>query len=517
MSTSAPPDAPPALRARHLRKQFPGVVANEDVSLTLRAGTVHAIVGENGAGKSTLMKLLYGMHRPDSGEIHLDGEPVRFTSPREAIAAGLGMVHQHFMLADNLSVLENVVLGAEPGRAGVLDLPAATRRVEELCANLGVRVHPHAETGGLSVADRQRVEIVKALYRGARILILDEPTAVLVPQEVERLFVSLDRLRTRGLSILFISHKLDEVLAVADDVTVIRRGVTVADSLQANEVSSRELAHLMIGAELVRTERPAHPADQTARRVALGLEEVSLRLSDGRQALDAVCLDVGEGEVVGIAGVEGNGQTELIECAAGLRRPDHGTLTLFGRNITGTTLRRRRADGVALVPEDRHRQALLLEAPVWENRMLGRQSAPPNSRRGWLTRRAARRDTEHLMRDYDVRARDADVAAASLSGGNQQKLVIGRELAAEPKVLLAAHPTRGVDIAAQQQIWRRIEEAAAAGAGVLLVSADLDELLSRSDRLLVMLRGRIVAQVDPRRTSTEELGVAMSGAGESAR
>ncbi|MFD1538758.1 ABC transporter ATP-binding protein [Nonomuraea guangzhouensis] len=502
--------APPALRVRHLRKQFPGVVANEDVSLTLRAGTVHAVVGENGAGKSTLMKLLYGMHRPDSGEIHLDGEPVRFTSPRDAIAAGLGMVHQHFMLADNLSVLENVVLGAEPGRAGVLDLPAATRRVEEVCADLGVTVDPHAETGALSVADRQRVEIVKSLYRGARILILDEPTAVLVPQEVERLFASLDRLRTRGLSILFISHKLDEVLAVADDVTVIRRGVTVADSLPANEVSSRELAHLMIGAELVRTERPARPAG----RLALRLEEVSLRLADGRQALDSVSLDVREGEVVGIAGVEGNGQTELIECAAGVRRPDRGRLTLFGQDVTGTNLRWRRAAGVAVVPEDRHRQALLLEAPLWENRMLGRQSAPPNSRRGWLTRRAARRDTERLMRDYDVRVRDAGVAAASLSGGNQQKFVIGRELAGGPKVLLAAHPTRGVDIAAQQQIWRRIEDAVAAGAGVLLVSADLDELLTRSDRLLVMLRGGLVARVDPRRTSAEQLGMAMSGARE---
>ncbi|GAA3606060.1 ABC transporter ATP-binding protein [Nonomuraea rosea] len=502
-----------ALTATNLRKQFPGVVANQDVSLTLRAGTIHAVVGENGAGKSTLMKLLYGIHRPDAGEIHVNGERVSFASPKDALAAGLGMVHQHFMLADNLSVLENVILGAEPRKAGSTDVSSAVRGIEAICADLGVKLDPHAPVGDLSVADRQRVEIVKVLYRGARILILDEPTAVLVPQEVDRLFANLTRLTDRGLSILFISHKLDEVLSVADDVTVIRRGVTVADSLRAEQVSARELAHLMIGAELT-APGPARSRERSGDRTSLRLENVGLNPVPGRQALHEVTLELREGEIVGIAGVEGNGQTELIECASGVRRPDSGRLTLFGQDITAMDTRRRRSAGMAVVPEDRHRQALLLEAPLWENRMLGWQTHTPNSRKGWLRRKAARRDTERLLGDYDVRAHHPDVAASALSGGNQQKLIIGRELSHDPQVLLAAHPTRGVDIAAQQSIWQHIERAVSRGMSVLLISADLDELLTRSDRLLVMLRGRLVAEADPREIDAARLGMAMSGATE---
>ncbi|MDT0308148.1 ABC transporter ATP-binding protein [Streptomyces sp. DSM 44917] len=494
---------------RGITKRFPGVVANHDIDITVRRGTVHALVGENGAGKSTLMKILYGMQRPDEGTIAVDGEQVSFRSPADAIARGIGMVHQHFMLADNLTVLENVVLGAE--RAHGIGA-AARRRITELSDTYGLGVRPDALVEEIGVADRQRVEILKVLYRGARTLILDEPTAVLVPQEVDALFRNLRGLTSEGLTVLFISHKLGEVLSVADEVTVIRRGTTVG-TVAPDQTTPKQLAELMVGSELpVPETRESTVTDQPMLTVS-GLH-LSGRDSDGllREVLADIEFTIHRGEVLGIAGVEGNGQAELVEAIMGIRRPDGGTVTLDGQDISQAPTRRRREGGIGYIPEDRHRHGLLLEAPLWENRMLGHVTEPPSSRGPWLTARDARRDTERIVAEYDVRTPGIEVTAGSLSGGNQQKLIIGREMSHHPKVLIAAHPTRGVDVGAQAQIWDQIRQARREGLAVLLISADLDELIGLSDSLRVMYRGRLVAEADPAAVTPEELGTAMTGA-----
>ncbi len=485
------------------------MVANHDIDITVRRGSVHALIGENGAGKSTLMKILYGMQRPDEGTIAIDGETVDMHSPADAISRGIGMVHQHFMLADNLTVLENVVLGAEK-RHGIAG--RARARIKEISDAYGLGVRPDALVEDLGVADRQRVEILKVLYRGARTLILDEPTAVLVPQEVDALFENLRELKSEGLTVIFISHKLGEVLAVADEITVIRRGTTVA-SVEPGSVNSKQLAELMVGSEL--------PSPQTSESTVTDVPVLSidaLRLcatdSDGteRTVLDEIGFTIHRGEVLGIAGVEGNGQSELVEAIVGIRHPDSGSIVLDGQDITGAPTRTRRESGLGYIPEDRHRHGLLLEAPLWENRMLGHVTEPPNSRRGLLDPKAARQDTERIVEEYDVRTPGIEVTAASLSGGNQQKLIVGREMSHAPKLLIAAHPTRGVDIGAQTQIWEQIRQARREGLAVLLISADLDELIGLSDTLRVMYRGRLTADADPATVTPEELGSAMTGA-----
>ncbi len=487
-------------------------MANSDVDITVRHGHVHAIVGENGAGKSTLMKILYGMQRPDEGTIVVEGQQVVFASPADAIDAGIGMVHQHFMLADNLTVLENVVLGSEPRRGVRLDFAKARRRIGEISDAYSLGVRPDALVEELGVGDRQRVEILKVLYRGARVLILDEPTSVLVPQEVTELFENLAELTAEGLTVIFISHKLDEVLAVADEITVVRQGTTVA-TVQRGEVSSHELAELMVGSELPVPER----RDSTVTDVeVLAVEGLTLRTTEGRVLLEDVSFTLHRGEVLGIAGVEGNGQVELVEALLGLRQPESGRILLGGQDATHWSTRRRREDGVGYIPEDRHRQGLLLEAPLWENRMLGHQTREPNASGPWIDRGGARRDTQRIVTTYDVRTPSIDVNAAALSGGNQQKLIVGREMSGDPVVLIASHPTRGVDVGAQAAVWEHLRTARAAGLAVLLVSADLDELIGMSDTLKVMLRGRLVADVDPRSVTPEELGSAMTGAGEAA-
>ncbi|MGC9667997.1 ABC transporter ATP-binding protein [Planosporangium sp. 12N6] len=513
MSTDVAPAAPPAgageppaVQLRGITKRFPGVVANHDIDLSVRRGSIHAIVGENGAGKSTLMKTLYGMHRPDSGEILIDGERVVFGSPQQAIKAGIGMVHQHFMLADNFTVLENIVLGAEKLH-GIGD--AAARRIREISGQYGLGVDPEALVENLGVGDRQRVEILKVLYRGARVLILDEPTAVLVPQEVDALFDNLRQLTREGLTIIFISHKLHEVLAVADAITVIRRGTTVA-SVDPREVTSRQLATLMVGSELPSPE--ARESTVTSDQ-ALSVIDLSVHTPDGRPLVDGVSFTIHRGEVVGIAGVEGNGQAELIEAIMGMR-PATGQVRLDGADISDWSTRARREAGLGHVPEDRHRQGLLLEAPLWENRILGHQTEQPNARGPLLDIRGARRDTARIVADYDVRTPGIDVPVGALSGGNQQKLIVGREMSHTPKVLLAAHPTRGVDVGAQAAIWEHIKRARREGMGVLLISADLDELIGLSDSLKVIFRGRFVAEADPATVTPEQLGLAMTGAGE---
>ena len=499
-----------AVELRGITKRFPGVVANRDIDIAVRPGQIHAIVGENGAGKSTLMKTLYGMHKPDEGTISVNGREVHFSSPADAIAAGIGMVHQHFMLADNLTVLENIVLGSEPTRGGRLDTRAGRARIKEISDSYGLGLNPDELVENLGVGARQRIEICKVLYRGARILILDEPTAVLVPQEVDELFDNLRGLTAEGLTVLFISHKLDEVLAVADEITVIRRGTTVR-TVDPKAVTARQLAELMVGSELPVPELRESTVTDV---VELAVEEVTARAPDGRVIVDTASFVIHRGEIVGLAGVEGNGQAELVETIMGMRPLESGRITLGDRDISAWQTRPRREAGISYIPEDRHRYGLLLESPLWENRMLGHQTERPNARGPLIDRAGARRDTRRIVDEYDVRTPSIDVAAASLSGGNQQKLIVGREMTGEPKVLIAAHPTRGVDVGAQAAIWAHLRDARASGLAVLLISADLDELIGMSDTLWVILRGRLVTEVDPHTVTPEDLGAAMTGAGE---
>ncbi|MFF3461263.1 ABC transporter ATP-binding protein [Streptomyces sp. NPDC002619] len=543
-ASSSPPltaESTVAVELAGITKRFPGVVANHDIHLTVRKGTVHALVGENGAGKSTLMKILYGMQKPDEGTIAVDGAQVSFGSPADAISRGIGMVHQHFMLADNLTVLENVVLGSEKlhGIGG-----GARKKIKEISDRYGLGVRPDTLVENLGVADRQRVEILKVLYRGARILILDEPTAVLVPQEVDALFDNLRELTSEGLSVIFISHKLGEVLSVADEITVIRRGTTVGTAIPA-ETTSRQLAEMMVGSELPTPETAestvtdravievrgltvfarggaslgevgalAETATPGAAGAAAGGDVLTEAATpgDAKRVLDDVTFTIHAGEVMGIAGVEGNGQTELIDALIGTKNADSGTIRFLGEDITPWPTRKRREQGVGYIPEDRHRQGLLLEAPLWENRILGHVTEKPNAKGFWLDPKGAQADTRRIVEEYDVRTPGIDVTAASLSGGNQQKLIVGREMSHDPKFLIAAHPTRGVDVGAQAQIWDRIREARRAGLAVLLISADLDELIGLSDTLRVIYDGRLVADADPATVTPEELGSAMTGA-----
>jgi simple sugar transport system ATP-binding protein len=455
------------------------------------------------------MKILYGMQQPDEGTITVGGEQVTFHNPGDAIARGIGMVHQHFMLADNLTVLENVVLGAEKlhGIGG-----RARARIQEISDAYGLNVRPDVLVEDLGVADRQRLEILKVLYRGARTLILDEPTAVLVPQEVDALFDNLRELKAEGLTVIFISHKLGEVLSVADDITVIRRGTTVG-TVDPRSTTPKQLAELMVGSELPTPQSEDSTVTDVPMLTVDGLHLTRTDL-DGveRIILDDISFTIHRGEILGIAGVEGNGQSELVEAIMGIRRPDHGAVTLDDTDISQAPTRSRREAGIGYIPEDRHRHGLLLEAPLWENRILGHVTEKPNSRGPLLDTGAARTDTERIVQAYDVRTPGIEVTAASLSGGNQQKLIVGREMSHRPKLLIAAHPTRGVDVGAQAAIWDHIRNARREGMAVLLISADLDELIGLSDTLRVMFRGRLVADADPATITPEELGSAMTGA-----
>jgi simple sugar transport system ATP-binding protein len=496
-----------AVRLRGIGKSFPGVVANHDVDIDVRSGTVHALVGENGAGKSTLMKILYGVQRPDEGSVEINGEQVVLHSPADAIKHGVGMVFQHFMLADNLTVTENVVLGAEK-LYGIGD--RARAKIEELSDAYGFGLSPDDLVEDLGVGQRQRIEILKVLYRGAKIIILDEPTAVLVPQEVDALFGNLRELKAQGFTLLFISHKLDEVLAVADDITVMRRGTTVA-SVQPDQVTARQLAELMVGSELP---SPSTEESTVTDVVQLTLENVTLAGAGSRALLDDVSLRIHRGEVLGIAGVEGNGQTELVELIMGMRPATSGQVLLGDENITDWTTAARRRAGIGYVPEDRQRHGLLLDFPLWENRILGHQDRPPSVRGPWINKAGARKDSERIVEQYDVRTPSIDTTARALSGGNQQKFVVGREMSGDPVLLIASHPTRGVDVGAQAAIWDHIRDARRRGLAVLLISADLDELIGLSDQIQVILRGRLVGEFDPDSVTPEQLGSAMTGAGD---
>ncbi len=496
-----------AVRLRGIGKSFPGVVANHDVDIEVRSGTVHALVGENGAGKSTLMKILYGVQKPDDGTIEINGDEVVLHSPADAIKQGVGMVFQHFMLADNLTVVENVVLGAEK-LYGIGD--RAKAKIKELSEAYGFGLSPDDLVEDLGVGHRQRIEILKVLYRGAKIIILDEPTAVLVPQEVDALFGNLRELKAQGYTLLFISHKLDEVLAVADDVTVMRRGTTVA-SVHPKEVTARQLAELMVGSELP---SPSTEESTVTEDVQLTVENVTLAGSGERNLLDDVSLRIHRGEVLGIAGVEGNGQTELVELVMGMRPATSGQVRLGDKDITEWSTADRRNAGIGYIPEDRQRHGLLLDFPLWENRILGHQDRSPSSRGPWINKSGARKDSERIVEQYDVRTPSIETTARALSGGNQQKFIVGREMSGDPVLLIASHPTRGVDVGAQAAIWDHIREARRQGLAVLLISADLDELIGLSDQIQVILRGRLVGEFDPDTVTPEQLGSAMTGAGE---
>ncbi len=502
----------PALQLENITKRFPGVLANDRVNLTVAKGEIHAICGENGAGKSTLMNVVYGMLPADEGRILVNGTEMQFRSPRDALAVGIGMVHQHFMLADNLTVLENIILGYEPTRgAGRIDFALARRLISELSEAYGLEVGLDEPVENLGVGERQRVEIIKVLYRGARILILDEPTSVLVPHEVEELFRNMREICSRGETIIFIDHKLDEVLEIAETISVLRAGRTVA-TVKPADVTPHDLAELMVGSEL-----PTPGARTTTTQEAVALKVQNLSVISGedsnRQIVSDVNLEVHKGEIVGVAGVEGNGQLELVEALLGIRQPSAGRVDLAGEDITDWPVRRRREAGVGYIPEDRHRRGLLLPAPLWENAMLGHQGKEPYSRHHyWLNPKGARNKTRELIAAFDVRTPGPDVAAHALSGGNQQKLIVGREMIMAPRLLIAAHPTRGIDVGAQAAVWETLRQARQEGLAVLLVSADLDELIGLSDRLLVIFRGRISAELDPMTVTPRELGAHMTGA-----
>lgn len=499
----------PAIELIGITKRFPGVIANDNVNLSVEQGEVHAICGENGAGKSTLMKILYGMQQADEGEMRVAGKKVEFSSPTDAIAQGIGMVHQHFMLADNLSVLENVILGSEPVKSGGrIDFATAEQHIAEVGRSYGLDVDPNDLVETLEVGEQQRVEIIKVLYRGAKILILDEPTAVLVPQEVEELFNNLRQLKRDGATIIFIDHKLQEVLEIADRITVLRRGKTI-DTVNAADVTAADLAELMVGSELPSPETShSTVTDETA----LEVRNLTVNGADGRPVVDGVSLRVHKGEIVGIAGIEGNGQTELVDAIVGTAEADTGTISLLGNDITRASVRDRRKAGLGYVPQDRHREGLLLDASLWENAALGHQTSAPFARGFWIDRKGARARTEEIRSEFDVRSPSVEVSARALSGGNQQKLIIGREMTAEPDVLIAAHPTRGIDVGAQADVWNDIREARGKGLATLLISADLDELIGLSDTIVVMFHGKLVATLDPAEVTPRLLGGYMTGA-----
>ena len=503
---------PNAIELKGITKRFPGVLANDNVNLTVAEGEIHAVCGENGAGKSTLMKILYGMQPADEGTMELFGEEKNFTSPNEAIDAGIGMVHQHFMLANQLTVLENVILGAEPTKpGGLIDFAEASTHLEEVGKAYGLTVDPSDLVETLEVGERQRVEIIKVLFRGAKILIFDEPTAVLVPQEVEELFRNMRELKANGATIIFIDHKLEEVLEIADTITVLRQGRTVA-TVKPSDVSASDLAELMVGSELPKPQLSDAKAQET---VGLHLDEVTVLGEDNRPIVDNVSLSVHCGEILGIAGVEGNGQHELVGAILGTQSVNSGEIALMGDNISNQSVRKRRENGLGYIPQDRQEEGLLLTAPLWENAALGHQTAKPfsNGWRQWfIDRVGSRTQTERIREEYDVRTPNIEVSAHALSGGNQQKLIVGREMVSQPSVLVASHPTRGIDVGAQASVWGQIREARSQGLATLLISADLDELIGLSDSIVVMFRGQIVAQLDPSEITPRTLGAYMTGA-----
>jgi general nucleoside transport system ATP-binding protein len=496
----------PLLELKGITKRFPGVVANDGVDFDLQKGEVHALLGENGAGKSTLMNILYGLYHPDEGEFRLNGKPLRINSPREAIDSGIGMVHQHFMLIPVMTVAENIVLAAEPTKGPFLDEGAAEARVRELSERFGLAVRPDARVESISVGMQQRVEILKALYRGAEILILDEPTAVLTPQESSELFEIIESLKGEGKSIIFITHKLNEVLEIADRITVLRRGKTI-DTVAREGATEEGLARLMVGRDVIlRVDKSAaEPGDPV-----LSVEGLQVDDDRGLECVRGISFAVRSGEIVGIAGVDGNGQSELIDAITGLRRPKSGRVVVAGEDITRESPREALDAGVGHIPEDRQLRGLVLDFTLAEDIALYDYREEPDSKYGWLFPKRLIARARDLLKEFDVRGGGPETRAGALSGGNQQKVIVAREVSRDPRALVAAQPTRGLDVGAIEFVHRRLVEERDEGRAILLVSFELDEILSLSDRILVLYEGQIVAEYSPD-VSEEEIGFAMVG------
>jgi ABC-type uncharacterized transport system ATPase subunit len=500
------------LELRQITKRFGDVLANDQVDIVVKPGTIHAIVGENGAGKSTAMRIAYGFYTADSGQILVDGQVRDIKSPHDAIALGIGMVHQHFMLVETMTVAENIVLGAEPGSALALDIRKAAAQIRQLSEEFKLAVNPNEPVEHLSVGQQQRVELLKALYRHARLLILDEPTAVLTPLEVEEFFAILRRMREQGKTVIIITHKLSEVLAISDEVTVMRDGKVVG-RVQTKDTNAAELARMMVGREvLLRVEK----TDASPGSPQLEVRNLSVvSANGGTKRVNDVSFEVRSGEIVGIAGVEGNGQTELMEALAGLVEPARitGKIIFAGKNIKGLGARIRRELRIAHIPEDRHRRGLLLDFSLAENSILGVHYRPPIAAYAgniFIDENAVQRRASEIIQAFDVRPANAALPARALSGGNQQKLIIGREYRVDPKLLLVSQPTRGVDIGAIEFIHRQLVGLRDDGCAILLVSAELEEVTSISDRLLIIHDGRIAGEVDPKVATLEEIGLLMT-------
>ncbi|MBN3522926.1 ABC transporter ATP-binding protein [Paenibacillus apiarius] len=495
------------LELKGITKRFPGIVANDQISLQLRKGEIHALLGENGAGKSTLMNIVFGLYQPDEGTIELGGQPIVMNGPNKAIECGIGMVHQHFKLVPPFTVTENIILGMEPKRGFGTDLKGAASRISALSAQYGLNVNPEAKIESISVGMQQRVEIMKTLYRGAEIIIFDEPTAVLTPQEITELLQIMKRLVNEGKSILLITHKLKEIMDVADRCTIIRRGkmietVTVADSNQET------LAEKMVGHRVqFKTDKgPANPQE-----ALLDIADLVVSAENGQRAVDGISLSIRAGEIVGIAGVDGNGQAELVEAITGMRPVESGSIRLEGRDVTHGSPRAASEAGISYIPQDRHKHGLVLDFDVSENAVLKSYYEDRFNHKGLLDRQAIASVAERYVEQFDIRTPGIHTPVRSMSGGNQQKVIIAREIAREPKLLVAAQPTRGLDVGAIEFVHKQLIAERDKGKAVLLVSFELDEIINVSDRILVMFNGRIVGETTPETTSDQELGLLMAG------
>ncbi|WP_174735067.1 ATP-binding cassette domain-containing protein [Mesobacillus harenae] len=493
----------------NIRKEFPGIVANDNITLQLEKGEIHALLGENGAGKSTLMNVLFGLYQPEQGEIKVKGKPVKITDPNIANDLGIGMVHQHFMLVDTFTVTENIILGKETTKSGVIDIKTAEKDVREISERYGLKVDPSAKISDISVGMQQRVEILKTLYRGAEILIFDEPTAVLTPQEIKELIQIMKTLIKEGKSIILITHKLKEIMEVCDRVTVIRKGKGIG-TVSVSETNPNELASLMVGREVVfSTEK----TEASPKQEVLQISGLKVKDSRGVEAVRGLDLDVRAGEIVGIAGVDGNGQSELIEAITGLRKTSAGTVKLNGKEIQNLSPRKITNSGLAHIPQDRHKHGLVLDFPIGENMVLQTYNERPFSKNGILNFKNIYNKARTLIKEFDVRTPSEYTLARSLSGGNQQKAIIAREVDRDPDILIAAQPTRGLDVGAIEFIHKRLIEQRDNGKGVLLISFELDEIMNVSDRIAVIYEGEIVAVVDPKQTTEQQLGLLMAGSG----